>query len=162
MKRKMITLIFIGTMLGTGILSGMAFADRGNTPSPEDRQDRMEMKHEKRMDVMADVLDLSETQQDQIRAIHEKERTEKEATMQQMREDHEQMRVLLDSDTFNEAAIGSLANKQATLKAEMFVSQAKVKHEVFQLLTAEQQELANKIKPLMHEQGKHRPSMKGI
>ena len=82
--------------------------------------------------------------------------------MQQMRADHEQMRVLLDSDTFNEAAISSLANKQATLKAEMFVSRAKVNHEVFQLLTAEQQELANKIKPLMHEQGKHRPPMKGI
>jgi protein CpxP len=162
MKSKVITLIFIGTMLVTGILSGMAFADRGNTPSLEDRQDRMEMKHEKRMDVMADVLDLSETQQEQIRAIHEKERAEKEGTMQQMREDHEQMRVLLDSDTFNEAAISSLANKQASLKAEMFVSRAKVKHEVFQLLTVEQQELANKIKPLMHEQGKHRPSMKGI
>jgi len=133
MKSKMITLIFIGTMLVTGILSGMAFADRGNTPSLEDRQDRMEMKHEKRMDVMADVLDLSETQQEQIRAIHEMERAKKEGTMQQMRADHEQMRVLLDSDTFNEAAISSLANKQATLKAEMFVSRAKVNHEVFQL-----------------------------
>ena len=162
MKSKIIALIFIGTMLVTGILSGMAFADRGNPPSLEDRQDRMEMKHEKRMDVMADVLDLSETQQDQIRAIHEKERAEKEGTMQQMRADHEQMRVLLDSDTFNEAAISSLAKKQASLKAEMFVSRAKVKHEVFQLLTAEQQELAKKIKPLMHEQGKHHRPMKGI
>ena len=159
MKSKMITLIFIGTMLVTGILSGMAFADRGKTLSLEDRQDRMEMKHEKRMDAMAEVLDLSETQQEQIRAIHEKERAEQEGTMQQMREDREQMRVLLDSDTFDEAAIRSLANKQAILKTEMFVSRAKVKHEVFQLLNAEQQELAKKIKPLMHGQGKHRPPM---
>lgn len=162
MKSKMITLIFIGTMLATGILSGMAFADRGNTPSLEDRQDRMEMKHEKRMDVMADVLDLSETQQEQIRAIHEMERAEREGTMQQMREYHEQMRTLLESDTFDENTIRSLANKQASLRTEMFVSRAKVKHEVFQLLTAEQQELAQKIKPLLHEQGKHRPPMKGV
>ena len=159
MKSKMITLIFIGTMLVTGILSGMAFADRGKTLSLEDRQDRMEMKHEKRMDAMAGVLDLSETQHGQIRAIHEKERAEQEETMQQMREDHEQMRVLLDRDTFDEAAIRSLANKQASLKTEMFVSRAKVKHEVFQLLNAEQQGLAKKIKPLMHGQGKHRPPM---
>jgi protein CpxP len=162
MKSKMITLIFIGTMLVTGILSGMAFADRGNMPSFEDRQDRMEMKHEKRMDAMADVLDLSEAQQEQISAIHEKERAEKEGSMQQMREDHEQMRTLLESDTFDENAIRSLANIQAILKTEMFVSRAKVKHEIFQLLTAEQQELAKKIKPLLHEQGKHHQPMKGF
>ena len=85
-----------------------------------------------------------------------------EGSRQQMRKDHEQMRTLLESDTFDEAAIRSLANKQASLKTEMFVSQAKVKHEVFQLLTVEQQELAQKIKPLLHEQGKHRPPMKGV
>ncbi len=162
MKSKMIALIFIGTMLVTGILSGMAFADRGNMPSLEDRKDRMEMKHEKRMDVMADVLDLSESQQEQIQAIYEKERTEKEGARQQMREDREQMRTLLESDTFDESTIRSLANKQASLKTEMFVSRAKVKHEIFQLLTAEQQELAKKIKPLLNEQGKHRQPMKGF
>jgi protein CpxP len=155
-------LIFIGTMLTAGILSGMAFAETGNRPSLGDRQERMEMKHEKRLELMAGVLDLSETQQEQIRTIHEQERADMEGTMQQMREGHEQMRALLESDTFDETAIRNLANNQAGLKTDMFVSRARVKHEVFQLLTAEQQELAKRIKPLLHDQGKHRPPMRGI
>ena len=162
MKSKSITLIFIGTILTIGILSGMAFADMGNRATLKDQQERMEMKHEKRMELMAGVLGLSETQQEQIRAIHEKERVDMEGTRQQMREDHEQMRALLESGTFDEAAIRSLANKQASLKTEMFVSRARVKYEVFQLLTAEQQELAKRIKPLLDEQGKHHPPSKGI
>lgn len=85
-----------------------------------------------------------------------------DGTMEQIREGQEQMRILLESDTFDEAAIRSLAKTQAELKAEMFVSRARTKHEVFQQLTSEQQDLAKKIKPLLHKQGKHRASMRGI
>ena len=160
MNSKSITLIFIGTMLATGILSGMAFAGPENRLSFEDRQERMEMKHEKRLEIMAEVLDLNETQQEQIRTIHEQERADMEGTVQQVREGREQMRVLLESDTFDEAAIRSLATSQASLKTEMFVSRARVKHEVLQLLNAEQQERAKKIKPLLRERGKHHSPMK--
>lgn len=162
MKSKVITLIFIGSMLAMGTLSGMAFAEMGNGPACEDRQERMEMKHEKRLDVMAGVLDLSETQQEEIRAIHEQERIEMEATRQQMHQGREQMRALLDSETFDETAIRSLARSQESLKTDLFVARARAKHEVSQLLTAEQQEMAKKIKPLLHEQGKHRSQKRGL
>lgn len=162
MKSKTITFILTGTMLITGILCGVAFAEADIRPSFEDRQERMESKQEKRLEVMAGVLDLSESQQAQIRAIHEQERVAMEGTMEQIREGQEQMRILLESDTFDEAAIRSLAKTQAELKAEMFVSRARTKHEVFQQLTSEQQDLAKKIKPLLHKQGKHRASMRGI
>ena len=74
-----------------------------------------------------------------------------DATRQQLHQGHEQMQALLEADNFDEAAIRSLANSQAGLKTEMFVSRARVKHQVFQLLTAEQQVLAKKIAPLLLE-----------
>lgn len=162
MKGRTTIFIFIGAMLATGILGGMTFAETINKPSLEDRQQHMKMEHERRSEVMAEVLDLSEGQQDQIRTIHEQERADMEEIMQQMREGHEQMRALLGTDSFNEQEVRTLARAQESLKTEMFVSRAKVKHEVFQLLSTEQQELAKKLKPLVHEQCKHRPPMHGI
>ncbi len=162
MKSKVITLMVIGTMLATGVFSGIALAEMGSGPAFEDRQERRNMNHEKRLEVMAGVLDLSETQLEKIRAIHEQERAEMEATRQQMQQGREQMRALLDSDSFDENAVRSLARSQESLKTDMFVARARAKHEVSQLLTAEQQELAKKIKPLMHDQGKHRSPRRGL
>ena len=162
MKGRTITSIFVGSMLTVGLISGMAFADTVNTPSKEDRMARQKMKHEKRLEAMAEILDLSEAQQEQIRALHEQERVAMEETLQQMREGREQMRDLLESYTFNEVAIRNLAKAQESLKTELFVSRAKVRHEVFQLLTSEQQELSKKLKPLLHKQEKHHPPMRGI
>lgn len=154
MKSKIITLMFIGTMLTTSILSGMAFAEIIGKPSFENRQGRMEM--------MAEVLGLSDAQKEQIRSIHEQEHTAMEQTIQQMREGREQMRALLENDTFNEEAIRSLALSQESLRTEMFVSRAKVKNQVFQLLTSDQQELANKLKPLLRKPGRHHRPMPEI
>jgi hypothetical protein len=53
MKKQAITYIFISAVLATGILCGSAFADMDAKSSMMDRQDRMEMKHEKRMEMMA-------------------------------------------------------------------------------------------------------------
>jgi protein CpxP len=156
MKKQAITYIFIGAMLATGILCGRAFADMDNKTTMVDRQERMEMKHEKQLEMMADLLDLTEAQQEQIRSIHEQERDGHEGLRQQMHDSHEQMRALLDSDTFDESAIRNLATSQASLKTEMFVSRAKVKHQVFQLLNSDQQVLAKKIQPLLRKQDGHR------
>ena len=116
MKKQAFTYIIIGAMLATGTLCGGAFADMDNKPSMVDRQEQMEMKHEKRLEMMADLLDLTETQQEQIRTIHEQERSGHEGLRHQMHDSHEQMRTLLDSVTFDESAIRNLATSQASLK----------------------------------------------
>ena len=162
MKGRTTTFIFIGIMLAAGIFGGISFAETINKPSFEDRQECMEKEHERRSEIMAEVLDLNESQQDKIRSIHEEERADMKEIMQQIREGHEQMRALLKADSFNEDAVRTLAKAQESLRTEMFVSRAKAKHEVFQLLTSEQQELAKKPKPLMHKQGKKKPPMHGI
>ena len=106
---------------------------------------------------MAELLDLTEAQQEQIRAIHEQERAGNNEAMQQMHDGREEMRKLLEGETFDEAAIRQLATSQASLKTEMLVSRARVKHQVFQLLSPEQQELARKIQPFMQKQRGHKP-----
>lgn len=160
MKNKVITTSFIATMLTVGILGGLAYAEPSDIFSCDDRQDRMELKHDKRLEIMAEVLDLSEAQKQQIRDIVEQERTEMGDNKKKMCEGREQMRTLLESDTFDEAAIRSLAQSQSALRTEMLISRAKVKHQVFQLLTADQQELAEKLKPLLYKQGKHHQPMR--
>lgn len=163
MKNKAIVTSFIGTMLLLGIVSGIAYAKKNNMPLCDDRQGRMEMKHEKRLAVMADVLDLSDTQQQQIQAIVEQEQTDMEENREKMHQGREQMRSLLDSDSFDESAIRSLAISQESMKTEMFIAQAKVKHQIFQLLNSEQRDLAEKLKPLLHKPGgKHHKRMPEI
>ena len=163
MKNKVIATSFISIMLLIGIVSGIAYAKKNDMPLCDDHQGRMEMKHDKRLEIMAEVLDLNEAQQQQIQEIVEQERTEMESNRQKMHEFHEQMRALLESDSFDEAAVRSLAESQAKLKTEAFVARAKVKNQIFQLLNSEQQELAEKLKPLLHKPGgKHHKPMPEI
>jgi len=160
MKKQIITYVFIGAMLTTSLICGNASADMKTRSSMESPQGRMEMKHENRFEMMAGLLDLTETQQEQILAIHEQQRAGHEETRQSLREGHEKMRELLDGNAFDETAIRSLAVKLASLKAEMFLSRVRLEHEVFQLLNKDQQALAKKIQPLLHEpKGLHQPAM---
>jgi len=160
MKNKIITISFIAAMFTLGILGGWAYADSYYKPLCDDRQGRMEMKHDKRLELMAEVLDLSEAQQKQIKDIIDLEHTEMGSNREKIHESREQMRTLLESDSFDEAAVRSLAESEAKLKAEVFVARAKVKNQIYQLLTTEQQELAEKLKPLLHKPGgrHHKPT----
>lgn len=158
MKNKIITISFIATMFTVGLLGGWAYAESSDKLPCGDRQSHMEMKHDKRLEVMAEVLDLSEAQQKQIQEIIEQERAAVDINREKMYESREQMRTLLESASFDETAIRSLAESEANFKVEAFVARAKVKNQIFQLLTAEQQELAEKLKPLLHKPDKrHKP-----
>lgn len=162
MKKTSIAAIIVSTLLVVGGLSSVAVARPGNGQDCGDRQERREMKHEQRMEMMAELLELSDAQQEQISAIHEKKRTDMAAVREQMQAGREQMRALVEAETFDEAAVRSLATSQATLKADMMVAKAKVKHEVFSLLTAEQQEKAKKFEPMLQGKKRHHRSGKGI
>jgi len=109
---------------------------------------------------MTRVLDLSETQQAQIRAIVEEERTKTEPLRQRMAENREQMRQLVQADTFDEAAVRVLAAKKAEVGTELMVSRARTQNLIQAQLTPEQRKLAEKVRPLMQERrggkGKHR------
>ncbi|PLX80818.1 MAG: hypothetical protein C0615_00430 [Desulfuromonas sp.] len=153
MKRKTITQIVCAVAL-ISLLPASGWAFRNDCNGEGMRGDGpMGARHEHRMDRMADILDLTEAQQKQIDAIHEQERATFEADREQRREIHEQMRALIESDNFDEAAIRNLATKEAEMEIEQRVSRAKVRNQVFNILTPEQQELSKKLGPMHGERG---------
>ncbi len=103
------------------------------------------------MGKVGQVLGLSEAQQTQIQTILEAERTKAEPLRKQLQDSREQMRKLAQAETFDEAAVRALAAKKAEVNVELMVSRARTQNLVQAVLTPEQRELANKIRPLMQE-----------
>ena len=86
----------------------------------------------------ADKLDLSAAQQDQMKAIWEKEKTTLKPLMEQMRQNHIAMNNLATSGPFDEAKTRAQATQNAQTMIELEVQHARIKSEMMQLLTADQ------------------------
>ena len=89
----------------------------------------------------ADYLDLSGAQQDQIKAIWQKEKPTLSPLMQQMKQFHSQMNQLTESGTFDaamEAKVRALATQQSQTMIELAVQHARIKSEMLQVLTPDQ------------------------
>ena len=86
----------------------------------------------------ADALDLSSTQQDQIKAIWEKEKPTIQPLMQQMKQFHSDMNKLEQSGPFDETKVRALATQQSQTMIEMAVQHARIKSEMMQVLTPDQ------------------------
>ncbi len=96
------------------------------------------------MGFFSDYLDLSSAQQDQVKAIWEKEKPTLEPLMQQMHSNHAAMRALEQSGPFDETKTRALATANAQTQIEMEVQHARIKAEMMQVLTADQKtKLAN-------------------
>ena len=81
-------------------------------------------------------LDLSSAQQDQIKAIWEKEKPVLQPLMEQMRQSHAAMKTLEASAPFDEARVRALATQNAQTMIELEVQHARIKSEMIQTLTA--------------------------
>ena len=86
----------------------------------------------------SDVLDLSQAQQDQIKAILEKEKPTLQPLFKQMMQFHNDMRTLEESGTFDEAKVRALAAQQSQNMTELIVQKARIQSELMQVLTADQ------------------------
>lgn len=87
-------------------------------------------------------LDLTATQQAQIKAImqaqhgdRKADRTKNKAERAQM---HQQMQALTNASTLNTAAVNRLADQQAAKTKQRFVDRVQTQHAISQVLTAEQ------------------------
>ncbi len=78
----------------------------------------------------SDYLDLTSAQQDQVKAIMEKEKPAIQSAMQQMGQFHSQMRALEEASTFDEAKVRALAAQQSQAMTEMIVQKARIKNEL--------------------------------
>lgn len=86
----------------------------------------------------SDYLDLSSAQQDQIRAIMQKEKPTLAPLMQQIKQFHSQMNQFDQSGTFDEAKVRALATQQSQTMIELAVQHARIKSEMLQVLTPDQ------------------------
>jgi Spy/CpxP family protein refolding chaperone len=94
---------------------------------------------------MTDTLDLTDAQQAQAKAILDKEKPNFQPLIQQLADGHKQMRALEESPTFDEPTIRAQATKQAQTMTELIVTKARVKSELFAILTTDQRAKATKL-----------------
>lgn len=94
-------------------------------------------------------LNLTATQQAQIKAIMEAkhgdykaDRTKNKAERAQM---YQQMQALTNAPTLNNAAINRLADQQAAKTKQRFIERVKTQHAIAQVLTPEQREKMAKL-----------------
>lgn len=94
-------------------------------------------------------LDLTATQQAQIKAImeakhgdHKADHANHKAERMQM---HQQMQALTNASTLNTAAVNRLADQQAAKTKQRFIERVQTQHAIAQVLTPEQREKLAKL-----------------
>ena len=107
-----------------------------------DRQYRHEMR--------AELLGLTEEQQEQIEAIRTAEIAAHRDLREKMLEYREQLRELTDKGTFDESAVRVIAVEKAKIQVEMAVAKAEMRSKIHAIMTPEQQELAKNFSSERH------------
>jgi protein CpxP len=103
------------------------------------------------LEFFTDYLDLTADQQAQAKQIVESGKTTMQPLMEQMKSGHLQMRQLEESSTFDEAKVRVLASQQAQTMTEMIVQKAKIKSQLFAILTADQKAKLQKFEEKRHQ-----------
>lgn len=92
------------------------------------------------------VRDLTDAQREQVRGIMESHRDEFKQVAEKMGAAREAMRALTDADTVDESAIRAKSVDVAAAEADAAILNAKVRAEVFGILTPEQVAKAKEMK----------------
>ena len=104
-------------------------------------------------------LDLTATQQAQIKAImqekysgNKNDRTKYQAERAQMQQ---QMQALTNAKTLNTAAVNRLADQQAAKAKQRFIERVQTEHAIAQILTPEQRQKMAQLKSERKAKGHH-------
>ena len=100
---------------------------------------------EHRMAMMAEILDLNQDQQGQIRQLLADHFAQNQGKREELKMNRETLREQLRSYSFDAQSFRALAGKHAELKTELLVGRARMKQQIFAILTHEQQEKAEKL-----------------
>jgi protein CpxP len=125
---------------------------RGYSRGGQLTSDELEERMEHKLEMMSEILDLSDDQEEQIETLLQQQWSSREEHREQRQADRDELRNLLTGDDFNEAEFRALAMEKAQQKVDKMVEHAKLKQQIYQLLSPEQQEKAEK---LMAMRGKH-------
>lgn len=140
----MISVLGLGTALSLG-MAATAGAFPGEFGGKQQRYERM-----------ADKLDLNDEQRQQLKQIHRKARPQKLELKDAMQDNREALRKLDPESSQFDTQVAELARQQGELVTQKIIQHNQVRASVFAILTAEQREMAKKMKRNHSgERGKH-------
>ena len=88
---------------------------------------------------MADVLDLTDAQQAQIKQMWKDEQPAIRPLLQQLAEGHKQMVAATSGGKFDQAQVQAIASQQAQTITQLIVEKQKLQSKVYTVLNADQQ-----------------------
>ena len=152
MKKNLIAITLLTAVGGFGLLSSpaLAFEQSGGAPRPPERTEAPDGAGPF-MGRIAEVLELTPRQQDQIQTILKAEKEQAAPLRKKMMENRKQLQAVIETQPFDEEAVRTLAAAQADTRTELIVSRARVQNQISAVLTPQQRELARKIRPLMKD-----------
>lgn len=105
---------------------------------------------------MAEKLNLTEAQKEQVKQIMEASRAKVQPLREQMKANHQKMEAATANGQFDEAAVSAIAQEQATIGAQLIVEKERAKSQMFQILTAEQKVQFEQFKSQMKDRFQNR------
>ena len=100
------------------------------------------------------ALELTDAQREQVKAIMESHRDAQKAAGDKMMEARKALHDAIAADAFDEAAIRAAAGAVAALDADAAVQQARIRAEIFAILTPEQVKKAKELRTGMENRMK--------
>lgn len=150
-KTTIVTMLIVGLLLaGTHAFGWPGGQDRGGQDcnqrsaqrmNDEQRQQRQEQQQEK----MAIILDLTESQQQELQTLHEQRQQLQQSLRTEMQASRDKMRSAGSDSDFNEAEFRATAQQHAELKTRMMVERAKGRQAMQAVLTPEQLKKAQQL-----------------
>lgn len=147
--KKLTTAVVLASSLS---LSGVALADDNSEGHDKKRGcHKAMMKPQDKLRKVLRKLDLSDEQREQVKAIKAAKKDKSQAVKAKMKQYHEEMRTLIESDNYSEDAVLNLRAQYQTTFDEKAVLFASSMNEINALLTDEQLAKKEKIIAKMKE-----------
>lgn len=142
MNKPTKTLLLAAVVAG-GLGAGLVYAmpPGGGEHCAHDRGlsfGRHGMDSEMRIDRMSEFLGLNAEQRRQVRAIVDKARPQSRNLRDKLRDNHQQLRALMQQDNPNGSDVRKLADAQGKLIADQIVQRTKMQSDIRAILTPEQ------------------------
>ncbi|STX51816.1 envelope stress induced periplasmic protein [Legionella busanensis] len=108
--------------------------------------------HKKSMMEMAQALQLTDAQKDQMKAIREKAKASLQANKDQMRSIRSQMHDLITSSSMDSSKLDSLISQKTALLGKMIRTKVEAKHQMYMVLNPQQQQ---KFQQMLKDEQSH-------
>lgn len=153
---KRFVALSVAALLTATASAGWALADgMGGPPSGGPR-----WAHEggpgRRWAELSSVLNLTDNQKAQVKALFEAQRPAMKPLIDNLRTARATLRAAVHSSPFDASAVRTAAQNVGLAQAEITVARASLRSQITALLTPDQQSLLQKLRPLMHEGGPRR------